>query len=48
MIRSILLVLCILSAVWAYQVNYEARSVKKEIEDLEFEIKTVLNRIDLL
>ena len=48
MIRSVLLVFCILSAVWAYQVNYEARSIKREIKDLEFEIKTVLNRIDLL
>ncbi len=48
MIRSLLLLFCILSAVWAYQVNYEARSIKREIEDLEFEIKTVLNRIDLL
>ena len=47
-IRSILLVFCILSAVWAYQVNYEARSVKREIENLELETKTVLNRIDLL
>ena len=48
MIRSVLLVFCILSAVWAYQVNHDARSIKREIKDLEVEIKTVLNRIDLL
>ena len=48
MIRSVLLIFCILSAVWAYQVNYETRSIKREIEDMEFEIKTALNRIDLL
>ena len=46
--RSALLFLCILSAVWAYKVNYETRSIKREIQDLEYEIKIVLNRIDLL
>ncbi len=39
---------CMLSAIWAYQVNYQTRSVKSEIKDLNHKIVSVSNRIDLL
>ncbi|PQM57209.1 MAG: cell division protein FtsL [Rhodobacteraceae bacterium] len=47
-ILSVLSVLCILSAIWAYQVNYQTRSVKKDIQLLNDKIVAILNRIDLL
>ncbi|MDG2355597.1 MAG: cell division protein FtsL [Paracoccaceae bacterium] len=47
-ILSVLSFLCILSAIWAYQVNYQTRSVKKDIQVLNDKIVSILNRIDLL
>ena len=47
-IQSILFIFCVLSAVWAYQVNYETRSVEKENRIINGKINSMLTRIDLL
>ena len=47
-ILSMLSFFCILSAIWAYQVNYQTRSVKRDIQVLNDKIVSVLTRIDLL
>ena len=47
-IQSTLIFFCILSALWAYQVNYQTRSIKNEIKNLDAQISSVLIRIDLL
>ena len=47
-IQSSLFILCVLSAVWAYQVNYDARSIEREIKDLNSQVNSVSIRIDLL
>ncbi len=48
MFQLMLFISCLLSAVWAYQVNYEARAIKREIQDLDNKIQSVKNRINLL
>lgn len=50
--RLVLLVisfaLCIISAVWAYQMNYDTRAKKKQIVNINKKISYTLNRIELL
>ena len=40
--------LCIISAVWAYQMNYDTRAKKKQIVNINKKISYTLNRIELL
>ena len=47
-LTSILFVFCVISAIWAYQMNYETRHKKKQIIEINKKIKSTLNRIDLL
>jgi hypothetical protein len=41
-------ILCVISAIWAYQMNYETRAKKKQILDITKKINFTLNRIELL
>ena len=41
-------ILCVISAIWAYQINYETRAKKKQILDITKKINFTLNRIELL
>ena len=41
-------VLCVISTIWAYQMNYETRAKKKEILEITKKINFTLNRIELL
>lgn len=41
-------VFCVISAIWAYQMNYETRDKKKKIIEIDRKINFTLNRIDLL
>ena len=45
---SILFVFCVISAIWAYQMNYETRYKKNQIMEINKKIKSTLDRIDLL
>ena len=41
-------IFCVISAIWAYQMNYETRDKKKKIIEINRKINFTLNRIDLL
>ena len=41
-------VFCVISAIWAYQMNYETRDKKKKIIEINRNINFTLDRIDLL
>ncbi len=41
-------ILCVISAIWAYQMNYDTRSKKKQINELNRAIFLASNRIELL
>ena len=43
-----LFILCVISAIWAYQMNYETRAKKKQILEVTKKINFTLNRIELL
>ena len=43
-----LFIFCVISAIWAYQMNYETRAKKKQILELTKKINFTLNRIELL
>ena len=43
-----LFILCVISAIWAYHMNYETRAKKKQILDITKKINFTLNRIELL
>ena len=45
---SILFIFCVISAIWAYQMNYETRYKKKQIVEINKKIKFTLDRIELL
>tara|TARA_B100000927_G_scaffold173642_1_gene139952 strand:+ start:1865 stop:2173 length:309 start_codon:yes stop_codon:yes gene_type:complete len=47
-LTSILFVFCVISAIWAYQMNYETRYKKKQIIEINKKIESTLDRIDLL
>ena len=47
-LQSLLLFLTVLTAIWAYKINYETRSIERDISDLEKQIKFGLNKITLL
>ena len=47
-LTSILFVFCVISAIWAYQMNYETRAKKKQILEVTKKINFTLNRIELL
>tara|TARA_B100000003_G_scaffold202363_1_gene211531 strand:+ start:421 stop:726 length:306 start_codon:yes stop_codon:yes gene_type:complete len=44
----ILFIFCVISAIWAYQMNYETRAKKKQILEVTKKINFTLNRIELL
>ena len=43
-----LFIFCVISAIWAYQMNYETRAKKKQILEVTKKINSTLNRIELL
>ena len=43
-----LFIFCVISAIWAYQMNYETRAKKKQILEVTKKINFTLNRIELL
>ena len=43
-----LFILCVISTIWAYQMNYETRAKKKQILEVTKKINFTLNRIELL
>ena len=43
-----LFILCVISTIWAYQMNYHTRAKKKEIVQITKKINFTLNRIELL
>ena len=45
---TILFIFCVISAIWAYQMNYETRAKKKQILEVTKKINSTLNRIELL
>ncbi len=45
---TILFIFCVISAIWAYQMNYETRAKKKQILEVTKKINFTLNRIELL
>ncbi len=43
-----LFIFCVISAIWAYQMNYENRAKKKQLIEINRKINFTLNRIELL
>ena len=43
-----LFILCVISTIWAYQMNYETRAKKKQILEVTKKINFTLTRIELL